>query len=303
MDAQELAALEAKAKQLRALTIEEIGLLGVGHIGGAMSVMEVLTLLYFKRMNIDPANPAKVDRDKLVLSKGHAGPALYATLATKGFFPMDWLLTLNKGGTRLPSHCDKTKTPGIDMTTGSLGQGLSAACGLALAARMDSLPTTVYAIVGDGECDEGQNWEAAMFAAHYRLDNLVAFMDNNRMQIDGITTDIMNLADPVAKWQAFGWESERVAGHDMAAIDAAIERSMQRKAQAGAAGQKALPTMIVLDTVKGKGCSFCEDQVTSHNMNYTAQQTAEALAALGVEPVLAPMAAAAAAAAAKAATA
>ncbi len=296
VDATELKTLEDRARELRALTIEEIGHLGVGHIGGAMSVIEVLTLLYYKKMNVDPADPAKPDRDLLVLSKGHAGPALYATLAMKGFFPKEWLLTLNHGGTRLPSHCDRSKTPGIDMTTGSLGQGLSAACGLALASRMDGKPGTVYCIIGDGESDEGQNWEAAMFAAHYSLSNLVAFTDFNMMQIDGTTEEIMNLADPVAKWKAFGWEAERVDGHDMAAIDAAIDRAASRRCAGEAAkavGEAAplgssfgSPTMIILDTIKGKGCSFCENQVASHNMSYTAEQTAEALAALGVAPVL-----------------
>jgi transketolase len=287
VEAQELKALEERALQLRALTIEEIGHLGVGHIGGAMSVIEVLTLLYFRRMQVDPGNPSWPERDKLVLSKGHAGPALYATLATKGFFPTEWLLTLNKGGTRLPSHCDRTKTPGIDMTTGSLGQGLSAACGLALANRMDKKASTIYCIIGDGESNEGQNWEAAMFAAHYKLDNLVAFTDYNHMQIDGTTREIMDLADPVSKWKAFGWNAELVPGHDMEAIDAAIGRAQARREAARASGSQAVPTMIVLDTVKAKGCSFCEGQVTSHNMNYTPAQTAEALAALGVEPALA----------------
>lgn len=287
MDPMELEALEAKATQVRALTIEEIGHLGVGHIGGALSVIEVLVLLYYRKMRIDPERPDWPARDMLVLSKGHAGPALYAVLADRGFFPRDWLLTLNRGGTKLPSHCDRTKTPGIDMTTGSLGQGLSSACGLALAARMDGAAKTVYCIIGDGESNEGQNWEAAMFAAHYRLDNLVAFTDWNRMQIDGVTTDIMDMADPVAKWKAFGWEAERLDGHDLAALDAAIERAASRRALASAGGGRAAPTMIVMDTVKGKGCSFCEDQVSSHNMNYTAEQTAQALAALGVAPVLA----------------
>jgi transketolase len=288
VDAIELKSLEDRAREIRALTIEEIGHLGVGHIGGAMSVIEVLTLLYYRKMRVDPADPAMPGRDLLVLSKGHAGPALYATLATKGFFPKDWLLTLNHGGTRLPSHCDRTKTPGIDMTTGSLGQGLSAACGLALAARMDGKDNSVYCIIGDGESDEGQNWEAAMFAAHYRLSNLVAFTDFNMMQIDGTTAEIMNLADPVAKWKAFGWESELVDGHDMAAMDAAIDRAVARRVAArfASAGQSAAPTMIILKTVKGKGCSFCENQVTSHNMNYTAEQTAQALAALGLAPTL-----------------
>lgn len=289
MDPMELAKLEERARELRALTIEEIGHLGVGHIGGAMSIVELLTVLYWKRLRIDPAQPQAPGRDRLVLSKGHAGPALYAALALKGYFPLAWLLELNKGGTRLPSHCDRNLTPGIDMTTGSLGQGLSAACGMALAARMDGKDALTYAIIGDGETDEGQNWEAALFAAHQGLDGLVAFTDNNSMQIDGTTTEILGIdgagSDLVAKWKAFGWEAERVPGHDLAAIDAAIGRALARRA-AGTEGARK-PTMIVLDTVKGKGCSYCEGQVGSHNMPVTPEMTAAALAALGVQPRLA----------------
>ena len=166
---QERAELEARAKEIRILTIDAIGYLGVGHIGGALSVVEVLTVLYYRHLRHDPARPRWPERDRLVLSKGHAGPALYSTLASRGFFPVEWLHTLNQGGTRLPSHCDRNRTPGIDMTTGSLGQGLSAACGIALANRLDGIDCHVYAIIGDGESDEGQVWEAAMFAAKHRL--------------------------------------------------------------------------------------------------------------------------------------
>ena len=216
------------------------------------------------------------DRDRLVLSKGHAGPALYSALALKGFFPLEWLHTLNKGGTRLPSHCDRNRTPGIDMTTGSLGQGISAACGIALANRIDKRDVYTYAIIGDGESDEGEVWEAAMFAGHYGLSHLIAFTDNNKMQIDGTTAEVMSVdgkagadgsRDPRrldAKWTAFGWAAERVAGHDVGAICDAIEAA---KARAEKGDER--PTMIVLDTVKGKGAAFCEGQVGSHNMLFS----------------------------------
>ncbi|MBU0929208.1 MAG: transketolase [Spirochaetes bacterium] len=264
--------LEARAKDIRKLTIEEIGNLGVGHIGGAMSVVELLALLYFHRMRIDPARPGMEDRDWLVLSKGHAGPALYTTLALRGFFPLEWLATLNKGGTRLPSHCDRNRTPGIDMTTGSLGQGFSAAVGIALAHAMDGRDARTYAIIGDGESDEGQVWEAAMFAGNRRLSRLIAFTDYNKQQLDGFTAEVADLEDLEAKWRAFRWNVLRVDGHDIAALDAAI----------GAAyAQDAMPTMIVMDTVKGKGCFFAEGLPANHNMSYTSEQAREAVARLG----------------------
>lgn len=272
MLASEIAELETLAKEIRVFTIDEIAYLGVGHIGGAMSVVEILTLLYYRHMDVDPANPGKRDRDRLVLSKGHAGPALYAVLAKKGFFPMEWLHTLNKGGTSLPSHCDRTKTPGIDMSTGSLGQGISAAAGIALGMKMDGLPSRTYCIIGDGESDEGLVWEAAMFAAQYKLDNLIAFTDFNKLQIDGFTADVMNLADLTAKWSAFGWHAEMVGGHDFAAMDSAVRAARTRVGK---------PTMIVLDTVKGKGCNFCEGAATNHNMPITMEQAKAAIAALG----------------------
>lgn len=271
MDAVERAEIAAFATRIRKLAIGMIGELGVGHIGGAMSIVDVLALLYSKRMRVDPSAPREARRDRLVLSKGHAGPALYAALAAKGFFPVEWLSTLNKGGTNLPSHCDRNRTPGIDMTTGSLGQGLSAACGMAIALKLDGNPVKVYAIIGDGESDEGQNWEAAMFAAHRGLSNLIAFTDFNNAQIDGTTEEIVSLGALAAKWAAFGWNVAEVDGHDLDALDAAIEK---------ACASKDRPSMIVMKTVKGKGCSFCEGQVSSHNMPVTKEMAAEAIAAL-----------------------
>ena len=267
---QERESLEAKARDIRILTIDAIGFLGVGHIGGALSVVELLTVLYYRHLRHDPARPRWPGRDRLVLSKGHAGPALYSTLASRGFFPEDWLHTLNKGGTMLPSHCDRNKTPGIDMTTGSLGQGLSAACGIALANRIDGIDCDVYAILGDGESDEGQVWEAAMLASKYRLTRLIAFTDRNKLQIDGPTEEIMDLGRLEDKWAAFGWRASRADGHDVAAIDEAIREAKDRGG----------PAMIILDTIKGKGASFCEGAVTNHNMAFDYETAKAAIAQL-----------------------
>jgi transketolase len=288
MTQSEVSRLESAAKEIRKKTIDTIGYLGVGHIGGALSIVELLAALYYKEMRVDPASPRMEDRDRLVLSKGHAGPALYSALALKGFFPVEWLHTLNKGGTRLPSHCDRNKTPGIDMTTGSLGQGISAACGIALANKIDKRQCYTFAIIGDGESDEGEVWEAAMFAGHYGLSRLIAFTDNNKMQIDGTTAEVMSVDGKPsddgnrgprgldAKWTAFGWAAERVAGHDLGAICDAIEAA---KARADKGDER--PTMIVLDTIKGKGAAFCEGQVGSHNMNFDYETAQKAIAALG----------------------
>ncbi|MBI9108815.1 MAG: transketolase [Spirochaetales bacterium] len=263
--------LEKQALLVRELIIEAIGDLGVGHIGGSLSIVEVLTTLYYECMTVDPANPLMSKRDRLVLSKGHAGPALYAVLASKGYFPIDWLKTLNAGGTRLPSHCDRRLTPGIDMSTGSLGQGLSAAIGMALGSRMDGLDNWIYAILGDGESDEGQVWEAAMAGAHFELDRLIAFTDYNKMNIDGYTRDIMNLDDLGAKWSAFNWHVQRVNGHEIEEIINAVARAKKVIGR---------PSMIILDTVKGKDCSFAEGKISSHNMTVSLQQKEEALALL-----------------------
>lgn len=263
---QDLFLLKEKANQIRILTLEAIGYLGVGHVGGCMSLVEVLTLLYYRHMQVDPQDPRRRDRDQLVLSKGHAGPTLYSILADKGFFPGEWLHTLNKGGTRLPSHCDRNLTPGIDMTTGSLGQGLSAAIGIALGNRLDGINRTVYAIIGDGESNEGQVWEAAQAAAQFKLNHLIAFTDSNRLQLDGFMNEVMNIEDLVAKWHSFGWFTQRVDGHDFKQMDEAIIL---------AKGQEAKPSMIILDTIKGKGVAFAENQPANHNMKLdyaTAQQ-------------------------------
>jgi transketolase len=275
MRAEERAFLEAKAKEIRALTLDAIGYLGVGHVGGSLSIAELLAVLYHKRMRLDPARPRWRERDRLVLSKGHAGPALYAALATRGFFPADWLHSLNVGGTNLPSHCDRNRTPGVDMTTGSLGQGLSAACGIALANRLDGLGCGVFAILGDGESDEGQVWEAAMLASHYRLTRLMAFTDCNKLQIDGPTAEVMGLESLADKWSAFGWVARRVDGHDVGAIDEAMAEAARESEEKGR------PAMIVLDTVKGKGAAFCEGQAASHNMNLDYATAKKAIAELG----------------------
>ncbi|MDR2543090.1 MAG: transketolase [Treponema sp.] len=275
MDDKLLNDLSCFAREIRKKTLYTIGKLGVGHIGGALSVADILALLYGYVMRYDIKNPGAEDRDILVLSKGHAGPALYAALALKGFFPIEWLDTLNAGGSRLPSHCDRNKTPGIDMTTGSLGQGFSAACGIALGRKIDGNNVRIFTIIGDGESDEGQVWEAAMFAAHYKLSNLIAFTDHNKLQIDGYIKDIMDLGDLEAKWRSFGWYVQWCDGHDIKAMNEAINNA------AANAGDK--PSMIILDTIKGKGAAFCEGKIDNHNMTFSMDVANEAIAALGGE--------------------
>lgn len=254
---EKVSVLEEKARMIRKLTIRTIGKLGVGHIGGALTLCEVLSVLYFDTMNVDSKDSKRMDRDRFVLSKGHGGPALYATLALKGFLKMEELDTLNQPGTNLPSHCDMKLTNGIDMSTGSLGQGFSAAVGMAIAAKKDKLPIYVYSIIGDGESQEGQIWEAAMAAGSRRLDNLIAFTDYNKMQIDGYTEEVNGLEPLDQKWEAFGWHVQMVDGHDVEAIQKAIDKAKKLKGKA---------SMIILDTIKGKGGCFCENMVTSHNM-------------------------------------
>ncbi len=249
--------LKAKALRIRELTIDQIGYLGVGHIGGAMSVVEVLVLLSYRHIRKSPDNPKQDDRDRLVLSKGHAGPTLYAILADQGYFPMEWLHTLNRGGTNLPSHCDMRRTPGIDFTTGSLGQGASGAVGIALGQRLKKQNALTYLIIGDGESQEGQVWEAAMCASHYSLGNLIAFTDYNKLQIDGYTRDIMELDDLEAKWKGFGWHVQRVDGHDFEALDRAIT---------AAAAESVRPSMIIMDTKKSRGYIPGEGIVKNHNV-------------------------------------
>lgn len=277
MEEKELMRLQDKAREIRKLTIAEIGHLGLGHVGGSLSIVDVLTVLYYREMRLlDPNDPRKEGRDKLVLSKGHAGPALYAILADKGYFPQDWLFTLNIGGTNLPSHCDMNKTPGVDFTTGSLGQGGSAAAGIALADRMKGLDAITYLVIGDGESQEGQVWEMAMFAAHFKLGNLIAFMDFNKLQIDGRIHEVIELENIVQKWQGFGWHVQRIDGHDISALAAAI---------AIARAETALPSMIVCDTIKAKGFSPAEGQQGSHHMVLTQEAARKAILDLDAEPI------------------
>jgi len=238
-------------------------------------IVDVFTVLYYREMRLlDASDPHKEGRDKLVLSKGHAGPALYAILADKGYFPKDWLLTLNTGGTNLPSHCDMNKTPGVDFTTGSLGQGGSAAAGIALADRMKGLDSITYLVIGDGESQEGQVWEMAMFAAQFKLGNLIAFMDFNKLQIDGRIHEVIELENIVQKWQGFGWHVQRIDGHDIPALVAAIS---------AAKAESNLPSMIVCDTIKAKGFSPAEGQQGSHHMILTQEAAQKAIQDLDAE--------------------
>ena len=228
---------------------------------------------YFREMNIDPNNPKMEGRDRLIVSKGHSGPGVYATLARRGYFPEEKLYTLNKIGTDLPSHCDMNKTVGVDMTTGSLGQGFSSAVGAALGSKIKNDGATIYCIIGDGESDEGQVWEAAMFASYAKLNNLVVFLDYNKMQIDGYVKDNKHPADVIRKWDSFGFYTQYVNGHDMKAIVQALDNV---KAYRQEKGDK--PNMIILDTVKGKGVSFAEKAlVGSHSMPVTKELMEQAL--------------------------
>ena len=260
-------------KDIRKLIIKSIASIGSGHVGGSLSIVEVLTVLYFREMNIDPNNPKMEGRDRLIVSKGHSGPGVYATLARRGYFPEEKLYTLNKIGTDLPSHCDMNKTVGVDMTTGSLGQGFSSAVGAALGSKIKNDGATIYCIIGDGESDEGQVWEAAMFASYAKLNNLVVFLDYNKMQIDGYVKDNKHPADVIRKWDSFGFYTQYVNGHDMKAIVQALDNV---KAYRQEKGDK--PNMIILDTVKGKGVSFAEKAlVGSHSMPVTKELMEQAL--------------------------
>ena len=240
-----------------------------GHPGGSLDIAEVLSYLYFVDMNIDPKEPKKPDRDRFVLSKGHAAPALYATLAGRGFFPVEDLKTLRKIGSYLQGHPNMNQTPGVDMSTGSLGQGVSAACGMALGAKHAGKPINVYTILGDGECDEGQVWEAALFAATKKLSNLTAFVDYNKKQLDGWTKDICDLGDLRAKFETFGWNALEVDGHDVTAIAEAIEQAKQCTDR---------PTMIVLNTVKGQDCCFAEEMFYNHFIRFSQEDYESAIA-------------------------
>ena len=263
--------LRVFAEEIRVETLKELANLGFGHIGGSMSVVELLAVLYGREMRIDPQNPQWEDRDKLVMSKGHAGPAVYATLALKGYFPREELLTLNQGGTHFPSHCDRLKTTGVDMTTGSLGQGISTACGMALAGKVQKKDYRVYTLLGDGEIQEGQVWEACMFASHYSLDNLCVIIDNNGLQIDGDVAKVMSPYPIDEKLTAFGFAVQTIDGHDLDAIDQALNTA---KTVTGK------PSAIILKTVKGKGVSFMENVAGWHGVAPNDEQYAQAMAEL-----------------------
>ena len=259
------------AAKIRIETLKAIGHLGFGHLGGAMSITDTIAVLYSGVMNIDPSNPHWADRDWLVCSKGHAGPTIYSALALRGYFPVEQLLTLNTPGTKLPSHCDRNLTPGIDMTTGSLGQGSSTALGVALGNKLDGRASYTYLILGDGEMQEGQVWEAILYAAQKKLDNLITFVDYNKKQLDGNTEDINDLGDLRAKFECFNWHAQEVDGHNVAEIFSAITKAKQVQDK---------PSAIILHTVKGKGCHFAETAAANHHMVVTSEQAEEAIALL-----------------------
>lgn len=261
----------AIAKNMRWQIIKMLSEAGSGHPGGSLSVADIMAVLFFGEMDIDPVNPAWPQRDRLVLCKGHAAPALYAALALRGYFPVAELDTLRKLGSSLQGHPDMKKTPGVDMSTGSLGQGLSVACGMAMAGRLDHKDYHVYAILGDGENEEGQVWEAAMFAAHYKLDRLIAFIDHNRLQIDGRICDVLSPEPLEEKWRSFGWQVQTIDGHDHAAIIEAIKVAKENKG---------CPSMIIAETVKGKGVSFMENQAGWHGNTPKGSDVEKALSEL-----------------------
>ena len=260
--------LSVVAESIRLVTLQTFANIGFGHVGGAMSIIETLAALYGGEMKVDPKKPLLEDRDRLVMSKGHAGPALYATLCLRGFFPKDVLLQLNQGGGSLPSHCDMHKTVGIDMTTGSLGQGMSTAIGLALGSRLNNINNFTYLILGDGECNEGQVWEGAMFAAYHKIGSLITFVDWNKQQLDGFTKDILDMGDIAEKFKAFGWHTQTVDGHDPGVIKAAI---------VNAKNNKDAPSAIILDTIKGYGCCFAEGVASNHHMNFSKEDMDKAI--------------------------
>lgn len=252
------------AGEMRYVMTDMICRAGSGHLGGALSLTEIVMTLYWRVLNIDPKNPKWEDRDRVVLSKGHGGPVLYTALAYRGYFPKSMLSTLNADGTNLPSHVDRIRTPGIDMTAGSLGQGLSCACGMALAAKLDGKSHNVFCIIGDGESDEGQIWEAAMFAGHRKLDNLIAIQDYNKLQIDGFTDDVLTLEPLADKWRAFNWEVFEMDGHDWDDIYSTIKKAKDVKGK---------PVMIIAHTIKAKDCSAVENKPESHNIKVDNEET------------------------------
>ena len=270
MKRETLQELQIFSIDIREQILYQLAKRGFGHLGGSMSIADIVSVLYGLDLHYDSKSPQKVDRDLLVCSKGHAGPAIYAALALKGFYPMEWLSTLNQPGTRLPSHCDRLKTPGIDMTTGSLGQGISVAAGMALASKQDNLKRDVFCLIGDGESQEGQIWEAILFAAQQKLDNLIVILDYNKMQLDGLVEKIGNLGDMKEKFEAFGWFAQEIDGHDHQAIHTAIENARSHRGQ---------PCAIVANTEKGHGCNFALGKL-NHHVNVSTAEAESAIEAL-----------------------
>ena len=274
MTANEKKTLMVNACKVRIGIIESTHAAKAGHPGGSLSSAELFTYLYFKELDVDPKDPKKRDRDRFVLSKGHCAPGLYAALALRGFFPWEDLKTLRHIGSYLQGHPDMKSIPGVDMSTGSLGQGISAACGMALAAKKQNNPCRVYALLGDGEIQEGQVWEAFMFAAHYELDNLCAVIDNNGLQIDGPVDQVMSPYPILDKLRAFGWEAVEIDGHDFDALEGAFGQARSVKGR---------PFAIVMRTTKGKGVSFMEDQAGWHGKAPNDEQAGTALRELSAE--------------------
>ena len=267
-----IADLEEKARELRVAIVKMLHSSQSGHTGGSLSAIDMITALYFHTMRHNPEEPKWERRDRFVLCKGHAAPAQYAALAVAGYFPKEDLMTLRRLGSHLQGHPDSKATPGVEVCTGSLGQGLSMANGMALGLRLDGSESRVHALLGDGELQEGQVWEAAMAAAHYRLDNLCALIDANRLQIDGEVAKVMGVESIAAKFRAFGWHVLEIDGHDMAAIVAALDAAKQHKGQ---------PTAIVAATVKGKGVSFFENKASYHGVAPSDEELPKALECLG----------------------
>lgn len=267
----DLKSLESIAKNIRRSIVSMICEAKSGHPGGSLSIVDILTALYYDEMNIDPTKPKMEGRDRFVLSKGHAAPALYAVLAEKGYFPKEELMTLRKFGSHLQGHPDMKKVPGVEISTGSLGQGLSVANGMALNAKIFKEDYRVYVMIGDGELQEGQIWEAAMTAAHYKLDNVCAFVDSNNLQIDGNVDAVMGVEPLDKKWEAFGWNVLSIDGHNFEEIFAALEAAKACKGK---------PTLILAKTVKGKGVSFMENVCGFHGTAPTVEERDKALAEL-----------------------
>lgn len=264
--------LKSTANGIRQDIVKMIHAAASGHPGGSLSAAEIMTALYFEIMDIDPENPKKEIRDKFVLSKGHAAPVVYATLARRGFFPAEELMNLRQTGAMLQGHPDMKGTPGVEMSTGSLGQGISAAVGMALAGQLNKDGKQVYALLGDGELDEGIVWEASMAAAHYKLGNLIAFVDYNGLQIDGKNDDVMGIKPLDKKFEAFGWDVQIIDGHSIEAIVEAVNKAKTVTDK---------PSMIIAQTVKGKGVSFMEDQAGWHGTAPSDEDLEKALAELG----------------------